>query len=587
VRVSPLSCSSATDATEMSQQSSPALTLRCGRPPTQSDQRTFTAHWSSFQILSWSIIAFGASLRCMQYLADRSLWLDEAFLALNIVHRSFTQLLQPLDHNQGAPIAFLLLEKVLIQTFGDSEYALRLLPLLSGIISLLLFYKLAVRYVVLKAVPIALGLYAISGPLIYYSSEVKQYSSDAAVSVMLYLLAAWALEEQRLSFQQSVLLAAIGSAAIWFSHPTVFILAGAGPVLFLFQVHKRAWSNIVWLSVVYALWAVNFIVLYSISLHNLSNNQTLLDYWADSFMPLPPTSFSDVKWFAHAFLQMFRMPVGVSLPGLAGVICVIGCYSFITGRKAKLFILTLPIALTLLASGLHKYPFGGRLLLFIAPPLMLLLAEGVVRIADECKANAARVQGALVALLFFQPLLAASYHLINPRVVEEIRPVASYVKQHWQSGDLLYVDHNAWYAFAYYQTHLGFADTDYVVGTELSEHWDNWNDCVTSLNELRGRKRVWILFSHVQRDHSGRDEEQLILRYLNGIGYQQDVYHSTGAVAYLYDLQRFSFEREDMPFSVGWDKAAGRSQRDCPGRKRGAYSGLPSFSLHSSANRCK
>jgi hypothetical protein len=45
-------------------------------------------------------------------------------------------------------------------------------------------------------------------------------------------------------------------------------------------------------------------------------------------------------------------------------------------------------------------------------------------------------------------------------------------------------------------------------------------------------------------------------------------------------LQRFSFEREDLPFSVGWDQAAGRSRRECPGRKRGASSGLPSFSLH-------
>jgi hypothetical protein len=46
-------------------------------------------------------------------------------------------------------------------------------------------------------------------------------------------------------------------------------------------------------------------------------------------------------------------------------------------------------------------------------------------------------------------------------------------------------------------------------------------------------------------------------------------------------LQRFSFEREDIPFSVGLDKAVGRSWRDP------SYSGLPSFSLHSSANRCK
>ena len=46
-------------------------------------------------------------------------------------------------------------------------------------------------------------------------------------------------------------------------------------------------------------------------------------------------------------------------------------------------------------------------------------------------------------------------------------------------------------------------------------------------------------------------------------------------------LQGFSFEREDSPVS------AGRFRREHPSRKRFAYSSLPSYSLHSSATRCK
>ena len=59
----------------------------------------------------WLIILFGTLLRLTQYLSNRSLWLDEANLALNIVNRSFLQLLKPLDNNQGAPIGFLMLER--------------------------------------------------------------------------------------------------------------------------------------------------------------------------------------------------------------------------------------------------------------------------------------------------------------------------------------------------------------------------------------------------------------------------------------------------------------------------------------------
>jgi len=130
------------------------------------------------------IICFGIVLRLRQYLFNRSLWLDEALLTLNIISRSFLELLQPLDYRQGAPIGFLFLEKLAVQLFGNSEYVLRLFPFLCGIISLFLFYKVATHYINIKAVLIALGLFAISGWLVYYSSEVKQYSSDVAIVLL-------------------------------------------------------------------------------------------------------------------------------------------------------------------------------------------------------------------------------------------------------------------------------------------------------------------------------------------------------------------------------------------------------------------
>src|ERR1700686_4446208 len=116
----------------------------------------------------WTIIVFGALLRLTQFLSNRSLWLDEAKLALNIVNRSFVQLFKPLDYGQGAPIGFLMLERSALHLFGSGEYALRLFPFLSGMISLLLFYQLA-KQSVPSAAPIAMGLFATSAPLIYYS----------------------------------------------------------------------------------------------------------------------------------------------------------------------------------------------------------------------------------------------------------------------------------------------------------------------------------------------------------------------------------------------------------------------------------
>ena len=45
------------------------------------------------------LIILAAALRLRQYLANRSLWLDEAKFSLNIIHRNFAQLWQPLDYH--------------------------------------------------------------------------------------------------------------------------------------------------------------------------------------------------------------------------------------------------------------------------------------------------------------------------------------------------------------------------------------------------------------------------------------------------------------------------------------------------------
>jgi len=136
----------------------------------------------------WTIIAFGILLRLAQYLFNRSLYLDEASISLNIIHRSFLGLLQPLDYDQGAPIGFLMVQKLLVVSFGGSEYVLRLFPLVCGVVSVFLFYRMAKDYVDPKAVMFTLGLFAISNRLIYYSSEVKQYSTDVVVVLLLYVM---------------------------------------------------------------------------------------------------------------------------------------------------------------------------------------------------------------------------------------------------------------------------------------------------------------------------------------------------------------------------------------------------------------
>ncbi len=489
--------------------------------------------------LPWVIIGLGVVLRLVQYLFNRSLWFDESLLALNIIDRSFWGLLQLLDHNQGAPIGFLLLEKLVIQVFGQSEYALRLFPFLSGIASLFIFYEVAKHYVKTKAVLIALSLFAISGPLIYYSVDVKQYSSDVAIALLIY----WAtihLRAKGSSIPRIVLLGILGALAIWFSHPAVFVLGGLLVSLTLFSLKRKEWTTIGRMTIAYLFWALSLVAVYFISLHSLSQHQALLNYWSGSFMPFPPLSLSEVKWFVTAFFRIFQYPGGYrELPGIAALAFLIGCISMFSRRKERFLILMLPAFLVLLASGFHKYPFSGRLLLFLTPSLLLLIAEGAEKIRDRTKHNWPIIGIALVGLLFFHPVLSAGYHLIRPRTMEEIKPVMSYVRTHYQDGDVLYLYCYAQYAFKYYSEGYGFERSDYMVGESKSVQGD-WGNYKSELDELRGNSRVWILFSHVEScnwEGKGVDDEKLFLHYLDSQGKRLDFFKRTGATVYLYDLR--------------------------------------------------
>ena len=127
-------------------------------------------------LLVWVFAAAGVAMRVAQYVANRSLWVDEAMLALNLRDHGFAALVGPLDYDQAAPVGFLLASKAVTLALGYSEYALRLLPLVASVASVFLFRKLILRTLTRGAGAIAMLLFAISSYLVYYGAEVKQYS---------------------------------------------------------------------------------------------------------------------------------------------------------------------------------------------------------------------------------------------------------------------------------------------------------------------------------------------------------------------------------------------------------------------------
>ncbi|MGQ0603982.1 MAG: hypothetical protein ACT4QE_20060, partial [Anaerolineales bacterium] len=218
----------------------------------------------------WAAVSSGVVFRVAQYAFDRSLWLDESLLTLNILQRSFVQLTQPLDLNQAAPIGFLWLQKLVTIGWGDGEYALRVAPFVAGIAALALFAVVARRMLSPVGAAVAVGLFALSDTLIYYAAEVKQYSTDVLVAVIVLFLGMEMLRMERPTAAALTFWAAAGAAVIWFSHPAIFMLAGVGSVILLVTLWRRDGSKARRLALVGAVWAVSFGVLYWLILRPLS-----------------------------------------------------------------------------------------------------------------------------------------------------------------------------------------------------------------------------------------------------------------------------------------------------------------------------
>jgi hypothetical protein len=478
-----------------------------------------------------ALVLLGVGLRLTALLSDRCLWLDEAMLALNLVNRSPAQLLEPLDWNQGAPVGFLLAVKATISTLGTTEFALRLVPFVASCAGLVGFVWLARRILPAHAALFATAMLALSPYLISYAGECKQYASDAAIAVGL-LAVAFGLLEGKGGLARWGALAATGAAAVWFSHPATFVLGGIGTALLIQALVERNRARFLSAGLTVACWLISFGACYVLCLKQLGGNKYLTDYWTEHFMPLPPTGPGDLAWVVDHLIGFFTVPGGlggtqVPLGGLAAFLALVGVWELARERWPVAAALAAPVGFLLLASGLHKYPFGGRLLLFLVPFGVLLVARGTAAVFDAVREKNRFAAFALIALLVGAAAWHTSDELRRPMRREQLRPVLEQMRPEMRPGDRVYVYYSAVPAYTFYTR-------DHAVPAEVvtfgTEHRDDPSQYLAELNQLHGR--VWVIFSHPHKH-----EETMIKSALESRAPCERAIKQAGAAAWLYRLE--------------------------------------------------
>jgi len=492
------------------------------------------------QRIEAALLFLGITLRTVPFLFHRSLWHDEALLALNIINRRLPELARPLQFHQQAPLGFLALERFTVEIFGTSEFALRLVPLVAGIAALFLFRKLAHRYLEEdRAAWIALALFAVSAPLNYYSSEVKQYSLDVLVAIVLTLAA---LRVIRTGFSRAATgsLAVAGAVAVWLTHPSFFILPAIGAVLFGTAYRRQDQAGVRRLVPVALSWGVSGALCYFLVIRASAADPLPALIWADAFPPSPLHPITLIGWAVNRFFGMFDLPVGIPPVGLGALCFLVGWGLGLRQRFAQTLLLLGPAVVLLGAAAAHRYPVEGRFLLFLVPAWILITANGAYFILKATWRQSRLVGVTILSLLFVNQLVSIPTALRRPVWHEELRPVFQELGRVMTAGQSVYLYPRGEPAFRYYLQQARPAPAALQAGVHLRDELQRELDRPESEpaqlahleEELRGlRGEAWIVFTHV-RD----GEEDLLVDFLDRLGKRRTVIRATGASAYLYDL---------------------------------------------------
>lgn len=492
-------------------------------------------HNDQLKFFQFAIIAFGIILRASKYLPAFSMRGDELAVTLNLINRSTIDLItKPLDYEQAAPFGFVLLVKTLISIFGQSEYVLRFIAFAAGCLSLILMQSLLSKTVSKYGNIFALAAFAFGNTLIYYSAELKQYSSDVLLCVLL-LLVFFQHVSKKTTVKDFVLLAALGATALCFSYPALFVLAGIGMTLFVHYWKDRQRS--LWTIRTGTIWAVTFLAIYFLLLRHQTQDPYLITFWDNllSFMPMPP--WRELSWFPKAASGLFFVVAGLSSHLILVVpLYILGLWGFWREKRWQwILALTIPIGLNIIVSGFQKYPFHGRLILYVLPLIFVVLGKGIDFLINLIRNRVlANIAFAVLIILLLWPVIPTtkSYLITHSYLQDDLKPVLSYMEENKQDSDQVYVYHYIQQPYDYYASAYNLEGLPVVVGQDNSGDAKKYQE---ELSTLPRGQRIWFVFSfvHEARIRKGvkRDEREYILKYLMENGTLLDESYSRNNVS--------------------------------------------------------
>ncbi|MGA3067557.1 MAG: hypothetical protein ABSF29_12000 [Tepidisphaeraceae bacterium] len=389
------------------------------------------------------LIAFlliGIFLRMLRYAIHMPVWGDEAFVGLNVINRGFADLLKPLEYAQVAPPGFLFAERAMYDWAGMGEYSMRLLPMLAGLGSLLLFAYWVRLLAAPAAAAVAVGILAVGNYPVRYAVELKPYGFDLFASLILVVPAT--LYFLRKTPRWLIVTILLLPVSLTMSFPAIFVAGGIG--LALLCEFRAASRKIRILTGVYALIAaICFLILFKINTASQlqATGPAMTSYWADAFPPKHP--FQLLVWLIEIHTgNMFAYPCGAKNGGsiVSFIAFVVGLTIIFRGRGIWLpCVLLGPFALNFLAAMMHRYPYGesARVAQHLAPASVLLIGVGAVGLIDHFSPDSQKRTKAMRTVCWLLVGLGGYimfYYIFHPYQTRPDADARNLVRSFWEQA---------------------------------------------------------------------------------------------------------------------------------------------------------
>lgn len=444
---------------------------------------------NAYSIAILSII-IGVALALFQLIYDRSVWLDEAMLANNIINRSFYKLILPLENHQLSPIGYLLLLKATGLIFNYHSIALRAVSVIAYI-GCLYYSFILFRFLIKNQIAFLLSicLFVFNPLLLYYATEIKPYIFDVlATSVIIYytIIATENTKKITTLFFAFFLF-------FFFSHITIFLLPGSFFYLFFKSKFK---ANQFFLFILFVTLSLVFSGYYFSFLHHHPSSTHLQNYWESQnvFFELkkPYLFYEKTKQICfNLFLQLCNVDCSFRL------FCIIFFSSvFMIVRQKKfsfLLLLLSPIFIHLLLSVLHLYPIESRLSLYFIPIAIIIIGFFFSTFLQKINLKSPQFFSLVSTIVLFTYIFIFFKKTDFPFQREEIKPLLEIIHKKPQPSETIFIYYASKPALDFYvaknsekiENIQNFGKTTY---TSLSQFENELNAMPVGKN--------WLLLTH-------------------------------------------------------------------------------------------